>query len=388
MLASILLVIIFSYKFKGVTNMKKILTKLAAVSLVSAMLLTGCSSGQSSSSNPSSKDKKLKVGFLLSGPVTDGGYNYAQDLGRKYLEKETGVETIYKESVPEETSQVQKVTEDMINQGATVIVGASFGFMDGIQAEAKKHPDIKFLHAGGYKQETNMSNYFGREYEARYLSGIVAGMKTKSNKIGFVGAFPIPEVIRGINAFTLGARSVNPNATVKVVWTNTWYDPAKEKEAAKALIAQGIDVVGQHQNTPGVQEAAEDAGVFSVGYNTDMSKYAPKANLTSDVFNWGVYYVQQIKEIQAGTWKSSSYWGGIKDGIVDIAPLTANAPQGAKEKVDAVKADIVSGKNKIFQGPIKDQKGTVKIQQGSSLTDEQIKSMDWFVEGVDGTIQK
>ncbi|WP_287823200.1 BMP family ABC transporter substrate-binding protein [Clostridium sp.] len=367
--------------------MKKILTKLAAVSLVSAMLLTGCSSGQSSSSNSSSKDKKLKVGFILSGPVTDGGYNYAQDLGRKYLEKETGVETIYKESVPEETSQVEKVAEDMINQGATVIVGASFGYMDGMDAEAKKHPDIKFLHCAGYKQETNMSNYFGREYEARYLSGIVAGMKTKTNKIGFVGAFSIPEVIRGINAFELGAKSVNPNAVVKVVWTNTWYDPAKEKEAAKALISQGVDVVGQHQNTPGVQEAAEDAGVFSIGYNTDMSKYAPKANLTSDVFNWGVYYTQQIKEIQAGTWKSSSYWGGIKDGVVDIAPLTANAPQGAKEKVEAAKADIISGKNKIFQGPIKDQKGTVKVQAGSSLTDKDIKEMNWFVEGVDGTIQ-
>ncbi|MDF2504155.1 MAG: putative ABC-type transport system, periplasmic component/surface lipoprotein [Clostridium sp.] len=379
--------IIMSYKFKGVTNMKKILTKLAAVSLVSAMLLTGCSSGQSSSSNSSSKDKKLKVGFILSGPVTDGGYNYAQDLGRKYLEKETGVETIYKESVPEETSQVEKVAEDMINQGATVIVGASFGYMDGMDAEAKKHPDIKFLHCAGYKQETNMSNYFGREYEARYLSGIVAGMKTKTNKIGFVGAFSIPEVIRGINAFELGAKSVNPNAVVKVVWTNTWYDPAKEKEAAKALISQGVDVVGQHQNTPGVQEAAEDAGVFSIGYNTDMSKYAPKANLTSDVFNWGVYYTQQIKEIQAGTWKSSSYWGGIKDGVVDIAPLTANAPQGAKEKVEAAKADIISGKNKIFQGPIKDQKGTVKVQAGSSLTDKDIKEMNWFVEGVDGTIQ-
>lgn len=381
--------IILSDKFKGVTNMKKIFTKMAIGTLLLVMLLTGCSSGQSSTSSDSSnKDKKIKVGFLLSGPVTDGGYNYAQDLGRKYLEKETGVETIYKESVPEDTAEVQRVCEDMINQGANVIVGASFGFMDGIQAEAKKHPDIKFLHAGGYKQETNMSNYFGREYEARYLSGIVAGMKTKSNKVGFVGAFPIPEVIRGINAFTLGVRSVNPNATVKVVWTNTWYDPAKEKEAAKALIAQGIDVVGQHQNTPGVQEAAEAAGVFSIGYNTDMSKYAPKANLTSDVFNWGVYYTAQIKEIQAGTWKSSSYWGGIKDGIVDIAPLTANAPQGAKEKVEAAKADIISGKNKIFQGPIKDQKGTVKIKEGSSLTDEQIKSMDWFVEGVDGTIQK
>ncbi|MBC2582503.1 BMP family ABC transporter substrate-binding protein [Clostridium sp. DJ247] len=368
--------------------MRKKLSLVLATALSFSILLGGCGAQQKSTAEKPAENEKIKVGFILSGPVSDGGYNYAHDLGRKQLEKETGVETIYKESVKEDPAEVQKVAEDMINQGATVIIGASFGFMDGIEAEAKKHPDIKFLHGGGYKQLDNMSNYFGREYEARYLSGIVAGMKTKTNKLGFVGAHPIPEVIRGIDAFTLGARSVNPNATVKVVWTNTWYDPAKEKEAAKALIAQGADVIAQHQNTAGPQQAAEEAGVFSVGYNVDMSKSAPKANLTSDIFNWGTYYVKAIKEIQNGTWKSESYWGGIKDGVVDIAPLTANVPEGAKEAVEKAKADIVSGKNKVFVGPIKDQTGAVKVPEGSNLSDKEIHSLNWFVEGVEGTIPK
>ena len=225
-------------------------------------------------------------------------------------------------------------------------------------------------------------------YQARYLSGIVAGMKTKTNELGYVAAFPIPEVVRGINAYTLGVRSVNPEAVVKVNWTLTWYDPAKEKEAAKALIADGVDVIAQHQDTAGPQQAAEEAGIFSVGYNTDMSATAPKANMTSPAWNWGPYYVSQIKAIKEGTWKSESYWGGLEDGIVDISDLTVNAPEGAKEKVEASKKDIISGKNKIFQGPIKDQSGKVKIEEGKVMTDKEMLEFDWFVEGVDGKREK
>ena len=369
--------------------MKKFL-KIFATGLVAASLaLTGCSTSSGDSGKKTEETKKdIKVGFLLSGPITDGGYNFNHNKGRLYLEEQTGVETIYKESVKEDSAEVQKVVEDMISQGANVIVGASFGFMDGMVASAKAHPDVKFLHGGGHQTADNLSNYFGREYEARYLSGIAAGMKSKTKKLGFVGAFPIPEVIRGINAFTLGAQSVDPSITVQVVWTNTWYDPAKEKEAAKALIANGADVIGQHQNTAGAQQAAEEAGVFSVGYNVDMSEAAPKANLTSDIFNWGVYYTAQIKAIQDGTWKSGSYWGGIKDGLVDIAPLTSNVAEGTKDKVEKAKAAVVSGENKIFVGPLKDQTGAEKVAAGKTMTDDEIFSMNWFVKGVDGTIQK
>ena len=209
-----------------------------------------------------------------------------------------------------------------------------------------------------------MLNYFGRIEEPRYLSGIVAGLKTQTNKIGYVAAYEIPECVRGINAFTLGVLSVNKDAVVKAIWTNTWYDPAKEKEAAKALLDQGADVIAQHQDTAGPQVAAQEKGVFSIGYNTDMKDAAPKAYMTAPIWNWGTYYVSQVKAIKEGTWKAENYWGGMKEGVVELAPLTANAPEGAKDAVEKAKADILSGKNKIFAGPLKDQTGAVKVPEG------------------------
>lgn len=366
--------------------MKKVTSLLVTLIIVLGALLTGCGNSGAKTSNDGGK--KIKVGFLYVGPIGDGGWTYAHEQGRKQLEKELGVQTIYKESVKEDAAEVQKVTEDMINQGCNVIVGTSFGFMDGMVNEAKKHPDIKFLHCSGYKTADNMSTYFGRMYEARYLSGIVAGMKTKTNKIGFVAAYELPEVVGGIDSFALGVQSVNPKAVVKVEWTHTWYDPAKEKEAAKALLDQGADVIAQHQDTAGPQQAAEEKGAFSIGYDTDMRDKAPKAYMTAPIWNWGPYYVKQIKSIQAGTWKSESYFGEMADGIFGLAELTANAPEGAKAKVEEVKADIVSGKNKVFAGPIKDQSGAVKIPEGKVMTDKEILNIDWFVQGVEGQLKK
>lgn len=364
--------------------MKKFFSLVLTLVMATSLLLTGCGE----ESKTAKKDGDIKVGFLYVGPIGDGGWSYSHDLGRLYLEKELKVKTIYRESVKEDVAEVQKVVEDMINQGANVIIGTSFGFMDGMEKEAKKHPEIKFMHCSGYKTAENMSTYFGRMYEARYLSGIVAGMKTKSNTIGYVGAFDIPEVIRGINAFTLGVQSVNPNAKVKVKFTKTWYDPAKEKEAAKALLDEGADVITQHQDTAGPQQAAEERGAFSIGYNTDMKNKAAKAYMTSPIWNWGPYYVEQIKAIKDGTWKSHSYWEGIKDGIVELAPLTENAPEGAKEKVEKAREEIIAGKNKVFQGPIKDQDGKVKVEDGKVMSDEDLLQMKWFVQGVEGKISK
>lgn len=373
--------------------MKKLTALLLTLVFALGAFLTGCGSsdkkGTADSGNKTEAGKTLtakdiKVGFIYVGPVGDGGYSYAHDQGRIYMEKELGLQaSIIKENVKEEDSEVQNVIASMIDEGANVIVGTSFGFMNGMKKAAAQFPNVKFLHCSGYELADNMSNYFGRMYQARYLSGIVAGMKTKSNTIGYVGAFEIPEVVRGINAFTLGVRSVNPNAKVKVKWTNTWYDPAKEKEAAKALLDEGADVIAQHQDTAGPQQAAEEKGAFSIGYNTDMSAAAPKANMTSAVWNWGPYYVEQIKAIMGGTWKSESYWKGMEAGLIDLAPLTANAPAGAKEKVEAAKADIISGKNKIFVGPLKDNKGNEKVAKDQVMTDEEMLKFDWFVEGVD-----
>jgi len=353
---------------------------LLALMLVT-LLLTAC--GAKKEAEAPKAEEQMTVGFIFVGPIGDGGYSYAHNEGRLFLEKETGVKTLYKESVPE-GPEVKEVAKNMIDQGATVIVGTSFGYMDYLEELAKEFPNVKFLHCSGYKTADNMANYFGRIYQSRYLSGLVAGLKTKSNKIGYVAAFPIPEVIGGIDAFTLGVRKVNPAATVEVVWTNTWYDPAKEKDAAVALIDKGADVIAQHQDTAGPQQAAEEKGVFSIGYNTDMSKVAPKANMTSAIWNWGPYYVAQIKAIKEGKWTNTPYFGSMGEDIVRLAPLTANAPEGAQAIVDEEKAKIVAGTWDVFTGEIKDQTGAVKVAKDGKLTDAEILSIDWFVEGVIG----
>lgn len=348
---------------------------------------------ENTSEGKESNGEKLKVGFLYVGPIGDGGYTYAHDQGRLYLEKQLGdkVETTYKESVKEDDAEVEQVIEDMINNGVKVIFGTSYGFMNGMKKAAANHPEIKFLHCSGYEMADNMSNYFGRDYQVRYLSGIVAGMKTKTNKIGYVAAFEIPECVRGINAFTLGVKSVNKDAVVKVKWTHTWYDPAIEKEAAKALLDENVDIIAQHQDTTGPQIAAEEKGVWSIGYNSDMSKAAPKAYMTAPIWNWGPYYADQVSKVLDGSWKAESYWGAMdadnSKSIIYLADLTANAPEGAKEAVEKAKADIVSGANKVFVGPIKDNTGAVKVPEGSVMTDQEMLTVDWFVEGVEGKVK-
>ncbi|MDF2523112.1 MAG: med [Clostridiales bacterium] len=376
--------------------MLKKLISTALVSVVSlSLLLTGCGSSASTASKDTAKtadkaNSEFVVGFIYVGPVGDGGYTYAHDQGRKQLEDELkaqGVKTIFKESVPE-SPEVEKVMKDMIDQKAKVIFATSFGYMDYVDKVAKEYPDVKFLHCSGYKSGTNFSNYFGRIEEPRYLSGIVAGLKTKTNKIGYVGAYDIPEVVRGINAFTLGVQSVNKDAKVYVNWTNTWYDPAKEKDAAKALLSQGADVIAQHQDTTGPQIAAEEAKAFAIGYNTDSKSAAPKAYMTAPIWNWGPYYVAQVKAAMNGTWKSESYWEGMKSGIVKLAPLTENAPAEAKAKVEDVQKKMLDGSFQVFTGPIKDQTGKVRIEAGKTMSDKEQLSLDWFVQGVEGSIAK
>jgi basic membrane protein A len=232
-----------------------------------------------------------------------------------------------------------------------------------------------------------MANYFGRIYQARYLTGMVAGAMTKSKVLGYVAAFPIPEVIRGINAFTLGAQAVNPDVQVRVVWTKTWYDPATEKEAAKSLLDVGCDVIAQHQDSPGPQEAAQERGVYSIGYNSDMSAFAPKSHLTSAVWNWGPFYTEMIEQIKAGTWKSQFYWPGLDKGVVDIAPFASMVPEDVRKTVLAKKADIASGAYKVFTGPIKDQTGAEKVPAGVTMADADLLGFNWFVQGVVGTLE-
>lgn len=374
--------------------MKKKLA-LFLVSVLILSLFTGCAKKPAETTTTptaaptAAQTEPMKVGFIYVGPIGDGGYTYAHDQGRLMVEKELAgkVKTVYKESVPE-SAECEKALKDMIDQGCKMIFATSFGHMDFVEKVAKEFPDVKFFHCSGYKSNTtNFVNYFAAMEEPRYLSGIVAGMKTKNGKIGFVGAYEIPEVVRGINAFALGVQSVNPTATVEVKWTHTWYDPAKEKEAAKALLSQGCDVIAQHQDTAGPIQAAEEAGKFAVGYNTDMKDKGPNSFMTAPMFNWGPYYVSQVKAVLDGTWKCENYYGHMSDNVVLLAPLTKNAPEGAQAKVDEMQKKIIDGSYKVFTGPIKDQSGKEVVKAGETLPLEKQLSMDWFVQGVIGKIK-
>ena len=330
--------------------------------------------------------KDMNVGFVYVSPIGDAGYSFAHDKGRLAVAEMDGVKTAYVESVKEGPDS-ERVILNMARKGYDVIFATSFGYMDPMLKVAKQFPKIVFMHCSGFKKAENMSNYFGRMYQARYLSGMVAGSMTKSKILGYVAAFPIPEVIRGINAFALGAQAVNPDVSVRVVWTKTWYDPATEKEAAKSLLDVGADVIAQHQDSPGPQEAAQEKGVYSIGYNSDMSTFAPKSHLTAPVWNWAPYYTQIINQVKEGTWKAESAWLGMDAGIVALAPFGPMVPQEVQDKVAAQQAEIASGSFKVFSGPVKDQQGAVKIADGSVASDETLLGMTWFVQGVVGTTE-
>jgi len=339
-------------------------------------------------SQPKPTGEPVKAGFVYVSPITDAGWTKQHDEGRKAVEAALGsrVKTTFVENVPE-GADAERVIRDLARQGHQIIFTPSFGYMEPTLKVAKEFPDVKFESITGYKAADNVAAANARYYEGRYLAGIAAGRMTQTGVAGYVAGFPIPEVLQGINAFTLGVRSVNPDATVAVKWTHTWVDAPKAKEAAKALLDEGCDVIAQHQDAPGPQVAAEESGVWSIGYNMDMTSVAPKAHMTAPVWNWGPYYVDQIKAVMDDSWKAENYWGGMEDGIVNLSPLTENAPEGAQEAVDKAQAAILSGENKIFTGPLKDNTGQLKVPEGVTLTDEQLTSIDWLVEGVIGKVE-
>ncbi|KPJ78959.1 MAG: hypothetical protein AMJ54_01240 [Deltaproteobacteria bacterium SG8_13] len=330
--------------------------------------------------------KEYQVGFVYVSPIGDAGWSYAHDQGRLAVEAMDGVTTSYVEAVPEGPDS-ERVMLNMARKGYDVIFATSFGYMDPMLKVAKQFPEVVFEHCSGFKMAPNMGNYFGRMYQARYLSGMVAGAMTRSNILGYVAAFPIPEVIRGINAFTIGAQEVNPKVQVRVVWTKTWYDPATEKEAAKSLLDVGADVIAQHQDSPGPQEAAQEKGVYSVGYNSDMSAFAPKAHLTAPVWNWGPLYKQIVEQVRKGTWKSEAIWYGMKEGTVDLAPFGPMVPDSVRQKVLAKKQELLAGGTDVFVGPVKDQQGAVRIPAGKTASDQEMLGMKYFVQGVVGTLE-
>jgi basic membrane protein A len=336
------------------------------------------------------QEQPLKVAFVYIGPALEPGWSYSHDQGRLAIEAAfPDIETAYVENVPENPADSERVIRDFAQNGYGLIFTTSFGYMDPTINVAKDFPDVKFVHISGYKTADNVTNAFGKMEEPRYVTGIIAGLMTKSNVIGYVAAFPIPEVIRGINAFTLGVRSVNPNATVKVIWTSTWFDPQKERAAAEALLDSGADVLAQHQDSTATALAAQDRGAYAIGYHVDMAAQAPNAILTGPVWDWGSYYINVVQSVVNGTWTNTPYWGGWKDGVVDLAPYNPIIPVEIQAQADAVAAKFKSGEmtiTTIFTGPLNDNTGEQKLAEGQSLTDEELLSIMWFVEGVEADL--
>ena len=321
------------------------------------------------------------IGFVYVSPIGDAGWTYQHDLGRLELEKGTGVTSNYVENVAE-GADAERVIREMAKRGDKVIFATSFGYMNYMLKVSKTFPNTAFVHATGYKMGKNMGIYNARFYEGRYLTGVIAGEMTQSNVLGYVAAFPIPEVLQGINAFIKGARSVNPKAELRVIWVNSWYDPGKERQASMTLMSQGADVITHHTDSTAVVQAAEEQGKYAFGYHSDMSKYGPTAHLTSTTHHWGNYYIQTVKAVQAGTWKPESTWGGYKEGMIKLAPLNSAIPADLQARIAGMEGQIADSSLHPFAGPVVDQDGKERVAAGSNMSDGDLSSMDYYVEGV------
>ncbi|CAJ0807225.1 BMP family ABC transporter substrate-binding protein [Ralstonia flaminis] len=376
---------------------------LAALAAGAALTLWGCGkSNDNAGSNaaapaassapaaaaPAPANEPLKVAFVYIGPVGDAGWTRAHDDGRKEVEAKFGdkVKTSFVENVPESAADAERVFRDLATQGNKVIFGTSFGFMESMLKVAKEFPDVKFEHATGYKTADNLGQYDVRTYEGAYLAGVVAGKMSKSGKLGVVGSVPIPEVIRNIDSFTLGARSVNPKATTRVVWVNKWFDPGKEREAATTLIGQGVDVLMQNTDSAAVVQTAQEKGVYALGWDSDMTKFGEKAHLAASINKWGVYYVKTIGDVLENKWKPETVWWGLKEGAIDLGAYNAVVPEDVKALVETRKKGIIDGSTPIWKGPLKDNTGKEVLPADKVADDGFLHGVKFYVEGVEGKI--
>jgi simple sugar transport system substrate-binding protein len=330
--------------------------------------------------------QELKIGFVYVGPIGDFGWTYQHDQGRLAVEEAFGdrVSTTYIESVPE-GADAERVIRQLADTGHGLIFTTSFGYMDATAAVAEQFPDVKFEHATGYKSGPNLAIYNARFYEGRAVIGTIAGRMTETNKIGYIASFPIPEVIMGVNAALLAAQKVNPEAEMHVVWVNSWYDPGREADAARALIAQGIDVIMQHTDSPAPVQAAQEAGVWAFGQASDMERFGPDVHLTAIIDDWAPYYLKRVQAVLDGTWETSNTWGGLADGEVVMARY-ANMPPEVAEEAGRIEGAIRLGELHPFEGPVVDRDGTERIPAGRAATDEEMLTMNWFVQGVVGDL--
>ena len=374
---------------------KRVLLKAAALSALAIAALAGCGKKEEPAPAPAPaasaaaapKPEPVKVAFVYIWTAGDAGWTFAHDLGRKEVEAEFGdkVKTTIVEKVPE-GADAERVIRDLATQGNKIIFATSFGYMEPMLKVAAEFPDVKFEHATGYKTSTNMGIYDSKFYEPAYMAGIVAGKMTKTNTLGFVGSFPIPEVLRNINAFTLGAQSVNPKVKTKVVWVSTWSDPPKEGDAAQSLINGGADVLLQNTDSTAVLQTAEKNGKYAFGWDSDMSAFAAKAHLGSAVANWGGYYKQAVKSVMDGTWKMDRTVWGVKEGMNDFIKPADVVPAEIKTKIDEIKAGMKAGTFEVFTGPIVDNTGKERLAKDTKADQEWKDKVDFYVKGVEGKI--
>jgi len=373
------------------------LLKLAVVGAAASVALIGCGKKEeppapapaAEAPAPAPKPEPLKIAFAYVGPVGDGGWTFAHDNARKALEKEFGdkIATSFVENVPE-SADAERVIRDMASQGNKVIFGTTFGYMETMMKLAPEFKDVKFEHATGYKTAENMRTYDSRTYEGAYMNGVIAGAMTKSNVIGVVASVPIPEVIRNINSFTMGAQSVNPKIKTKVVWVNEWFNPPKETEAATSLINAGADVLMQNTDSPAVLKTAEEKGKRAFGWDSDMTAYGPKAHLASAVINWTPYYIKATKDALEGTWTTGGVWWGVKEGAIDVVSIAEDVPADTKAKVEAIKAGLKDGSFSIWKGPLVDNTGKTVLKKDEVADDKFLSGVKFYVKGVDGKVPK
>ncbi len=378
---------------------KRSLLKFAALSAVAAAALVGCGkkeetapaaapAAEPAAAAPAAAPEPLKIAFAYVGPVGDGGWTFAHDNARKAVEKEFGdkVKTSFVESVPE-SADAERVLRDMAGQGNKLIFGTTFGYMEPMLKVAADNADVKFEHATGYKTAPNMRTYDSRTYEGAYMAGVIAGKMTKSNTLGIVASIPIPEVIRNINSFTLGAQSSNPKIKTKVVWVNGWFDPPKETEAATSLINGGADILFQNTDSAAVLKTAEAKGKRAFGWDSDMTAYGPKAHLASSIINWGPYYIKATREALDGTWAGgTSTWWGVKEGAIDIVSIAEDVPAETKARIDEIKKGLSDGSFSIWKGPIVDNTGKVQVAKDAVADDKFLGGLNFYVKGVDGKV--
>ncbi len=373
---------------------KRTIIKTVALSALASAVLIGCGKKEEPAPAPAPapaaeapKPEPLKVAFAYVGPVGDGGWTFAHDRARKEVEAEFGdkVKTSFVESVPE-SADAERVIRDMAQQGNKLVFGTTFGYMEPMLKVAADFKDVKFEHATGYKTAENMRTYDSRTYEGAYMAGVIAGSMTKSNTVGVVGSIPIPEVIRNINSFTLGAQSVNPKIKTKVVWVNGWFDPPKETEAATSLINGGADILFQNTDSSAVLQTAEKMGKRAFGWDSDMTAYGPKAHLGSAIINWGPYYKKAVGDALNGTWTTGAVWWGVKEGAIDMVSIAEDVPADAKAKIDTIKAGLKDGSFSIWKGPILGQDGKEVLKKDEVADDKFLGGIKFYVKGVEGKV--